>query len=65
MILESRGEVAYFLKKCQPVEKWLLVRVAYKTYRVGRDNLYTRFSGPFLSGVFGVLRHPQFFRYAV
>ena len=34
-------------------------------YRVGRDNLYTRFSGPFLSGVFGVLRHPQFFRYAV
>ena len=30
--LESRGEVAYVLKKFQPVENWLLIRVAYKTY---------------------------------
>ena len=30
--LESRGTVAYFLKKFQAVGKWLLIRVAYKTY---------------------------------
>ena len=34
MVLELRGTVVYFLKKFQPLGKWLLIRVAYTLGRI-------------------------------